>query len=184
VKTNKLIALAATGYSFLVKAASYLQSPVLLVIRLYWGWSFFQTGLGKLQNLERTTAYFRDDLNLPLPALNAAMAGTVECYGGMLLLVGLASRLTAIPLIVTMVVAYLTADIDVVKNIFSEPDKFTAADPFLFLLTAVLVLAFGPGVFSLDHLIGRKLRSLAGKAPGQAEADKPFAHGSARVIAH
>jgi putative oxidoreductase len=183
VKTNKLITLVATGYEFLVKVASYLQSPVLLVMRLYWGWSFFQTGLGKLQNLERTTDFFQS-LGLPMPGFNAVMAGTVECVGGLLLLVGLASRLTAIPLIITMVVAYLTADIDVVKNIFSEPDKFTAADPFLFLLTAVLVLAFGPGVFSLDHLIGRKLRDIAGKATGNTEPDKPFVHGSARAIAH
>jgi putative oxidoreductase len=182
VKTNKLINLVATGYDFLVKAASYLQSPVLLVLRLYWGWSFFQTGLGKLQNLERTTDFFQS-LGLPLPGLNAAMAGSVECVGGLLLLAGLASRLTAIPLIVTMIVAYLTAEIDVVRNIFSEPDKFTGADPFLFLLTAVLILVFGPGVISLDRLIGPKLQSIAGKPASGTEPAKPFVHGGARVSA-
>jgi len=183
VKPNKLITLVASGYGFLVKAASYLQSPVLLVMRLYWGWSFFQTGLGKLQHLERTADFFQS-IGIPLPGLNAAMAGTVECVGGLLLLAGLASRLTAIPLIVTMIVAYLTDGIDTVKNIFSEPDKFTGADPFLFLLTAVLVLAFGPGAISLDRLIVRKLRSTAGKAAGETEPLKPIVHASARAIAH
>ena len=153
---TKLVVLARAGYELLVKSASYLPSPVLLIVRLYWGWSFFQTGFGKLQNLEKTTAFFTD-LGIPLPGVNAAMAGATECVGGLFLLAGLASRLTAIPLIVTMIVAYLTADIEVVKNIFSEPDKFLAADPFLFLLASVLVLAFGPGAFSLDWLIGRKL---------------------------
>jgi putative oxidoreductase len=166
VKANKLISLARAFHDFLVKAASYLQSPVLLVMRLYWGWSFYQTGLGKLRNLERTADYFHT-LGLPLPGFNAAMAGTVECVGGLLLAIGLASRLAAIPLIITMVVAYLTAEIDVVKNIFSEPDKFIAADPFLFLLTAVLVLAFGPGALSLDRLIALLLRRIAGKASGE-----------------
>jgi putative oxidoreductase len=84
------------------------------------------------------------------------MAATTECLGGLLLVAGLASRLTSIPLIVTMLVAYLTADSEAVRAIFSEPDKFTSAAPFLFLLASVIVLLFGPGAISLDHLIGKK----------------------------
>src|SRR4051794_25392872 len=118
MKSNKVLTLIATGYQLLIKAASSLQSPLLLVLRLYWGWSFFQTGLGKLQNLDRTTEFFQS-LGLPMPGLNAVMAGTTECVGGLLLLIGLASRLAAIPLIVTMVVAYLTSELETVKNIFS-----------------------------------------------------------------
>jgi putative oxidoreductase len=57
-----------------------------------------------------------------------------------------------------MTIAYLTAEIDKVKHIFSNPDKFVTADPFLFLLACVIVLVFGPGIFSLDWLIARKLR--------------------------
>lgn len=141
-----------TAYTTLVRGSSSLQSTVLLALRLYWGWSFFQTGKGKLMNLDQTTEFFTT-LHIPFPGLNAAFAGATECFGGLLLLLGLASRLTALPLIATMIVAYLTAEIEVVKNIFSDPDKFTAADPFLFLLTAVIVLVFGPGAFSLDRLI-------------------------------
>jgi len=44
-----------------------------------------------------------------------------------------------------MAVAYLTADFEAVSNIFSNPDKFVKADPFPFLLTALIVLVFGPG---------------------------------------
>ena len=54
--------------------ASFLQSPLLLVIRLYWGWSFAQTGWGKLTHLERTAGFF-ESLNIPAPKLNAIMAG-------------------------------------------------------------------------------------------------------------
>jgi putative oxidoreductase len=156
MKTNSLIQLAPKAYVLLIKITSSLQSPVLLVIRLYWGWSFFQTGKGKLSDLSKVTAFFTD-LGIPFPSFNALLAGTTECVGGLLLLVGLASRLTAIPLITTMVVAYITADSEALKSIFSDPDKFLGADPFLFLFASVLVLAFGPGAFSLDYLIGRKL---------------------------
>jgi hypothetical protein len=45
-----------------------------------------------------------------------------------------------------------------VSNIFSDPDKFVKADPFPFLLTALIVLVFGPGLFSIDALMKQILR--------------------------
>jgi putative oxidoreductase len=132
-----------------------MQPVVLLVIRGWWGWSFFLTGKGKLMNLERTTAFFTE-LNLPLPKINAIMAGSTECVGGLLLLAGLGSRLVSVPLIFTMLVAYGTAHREELGKIFSEPEKFTEAAPFLFLLASVIVFSFGPGRLSLDALLGKK----------------------------
>ena len=48
-----------------------------------------------------------------------------------------------------MTVAYLAADFEAVSNIFSDPDKFVKADPFPFLLTALIVLVFGSGLFRI-----------------------------------
>lgn len=141
--------------AILVKVATFLQDPLLLAIRLYWGWQFFQTGKGKLMNLDNTTGFFID-LGIPFPRLSAILAGSTECFGGLLLLVGLASRLTAVPLIFTMIVAYLTADHDKVMGIFDDPDAFVTAAPFLFLLAALIVFTFGPGRFSVDARIGRQ----------------------------
>jgi putative oxidoreductase len=152
--TNKCGKLA-NAYSLWVKAISCLQSPLLLVIRLYWGWSFFQTGKGKLMNLDRTTGFFWS-LHIPHPHVNAIMAGSTECFGGLFLLLGLGSRVLTIPLIFTMCIAYATAESDALHAIFSDPDKFVSAAPFEFMLTAIIVLVFGPGVFSLDWLIAKK----------------------------
>ncbi len=135
--------------------ASGLQSPLLLVIRLYWGLSFVQTGWGKLTHLDKTAAFFTD-LGLPLPKLNAIAAGSTECLGGLLLALGLFARPAAVPLIFTMLVAYATADSEALHAIFGDPDKFVTAAPFLFLLAALVVLAFGPGRLSLDALRARK----------------------------
>ena len=135
--------------------AAYLQSPLLLVIRLYWGISFAQTGWGKLMNLDRTTEFFTS-LHLPMPRLNAIAAGSTECFGGILLTLGLFARPAAVPLIFCMLVAYATADREALLGIFSAPDKFLGADPFLFLFAAVIVLAFGPGRLSLDALLFKK----------------------------
>ena len=165
VNSQTLLTRADMAHAFLVKFGTMLQSPLLLVMRLWWGWSFFQTGLGKLKNHADTADFFQT-LGIPLPGLNAWVAGGVECVGGLFLLAGFASRLTAIPLSVTMVVAYLTADNEALKNIFSDTDKFTSATPFLFLLTAVLVLAFGPGAFSVDRLLARKFSRMPVNAKG------------------
>src|SRR5580658_10282279 len=132
------------SYRLLIKAGELLQSPLLLAIRLYWGWQFFLTGKGKLMNLDRTTEFFQS-LHIPLPHLNAWVVGLSECVGGLLLLSGLGARLVGAVLAFDMIVAYLTADIDKVKHIFDDPDKFVGADPFLFMLASVIVFAFGPG---------------------------------------
>ena len=153
---STLRSLIESRYTLLTKYAGYLQAPILTVLRVYWGWQFFQTGLGKLGNLGRTAEFF-GSLGIPFPTLNALMAGATECGGGLLLAVGFASRLVSIPLIATMIVAYITAERETVLHLFSNPDKFTAADPFLFLLVALLVLAFGPGPISIDNVIRRKL---------------------------
>jgi putative oxidoreductase len=146
----------ARYFRWFVPPASFLQSLFLLLIRLYWGWGFFLTGKGKLMDLERPTAYFQS-LGIPLPHAQAILAGATECFGGLLLLAGFCSRLISIPLTILLTVAYLTADLDKVKTIFSDPDKFLTADEFLFLFVVVLVLAFGPGKFSVDWVIKHKV---------------------------
>jgi putative oxidoreductase len=81
------------------------------------------------------------------------LAGGTECVGGGLLLLGLGSRFASPALIFVMLTAYATADWEVLRGIFSDPDKFLGADPFLFLAASILVFVFGPGRFALDALI-------------------------------
>lgn len=141
--------------TILAKLGSWLQSPLLFLIRLWWGWSFAQTGWGKLMNLEKTTNFFAS-LNLPAPKLNAIAAGTTECVGGVLLLLGLFSRVVSPALIFVMLVAYVTGDREALGAIISDTDKFTSAAPFLFLFAALIVFAFGPGAWSIDALVRKK----------------------------
>lgn len=141
-----------SAYASLTRLLDSLRNLFLLAIRLYWGWQFFLAGKGKFGRIDQVTEFFQS-IHIPYPKFNAYLAGSAECFGGFFLLLGLASRMASIPLIITMVVAYLTAHLDAVKTIFSNPDTFLQEDPFLFLMAALIVLLFGPGVFSLDYLI-------------------------------
>lgn len=139
---------------------SSLQSSFLLFIRVYWGWQLAQSGWGKLHNLPKVTDFFAS-LNLPHPAQMAVFIACVEFFGGIFLALGLLSRLTALVLTVNMLMAYITADREALLSIFSNPDKFQAAGPFIFLFVALAVLVFGPGQFSLDTALSR----VAGPVP-------------------
>jgi len=159
-------------YRLLNRASSSLASPFLLAVRLYWGWQFMQTGWGKLTDIGKVIHFFTD-LGIPAPVLNAYFVSALEFGGGLLLLVGLGSRLIALPLVIDMVVAYITADREALFSIISDPDKFTAAAPFTFLVASLVVLIFGAGWFSFDALVAgrmkaRRMRPTAAEAPGSA----------------
>jgi putative oxidoreductase len=144
--------LAEKYYRLLIRASSSLQSPFLLAVRLYWGWQFMQTGWGKLSDINKVVGFFTD-LGIPAPALNAWFVSGLEFGGGLLLILGFGSRLIALPLAIDMIVAYIAADREALFSIISNPDKFTGAAPFTFLVASLIVLSLGPGKVSLDALL-------------------------------
>ncbi|MCS6884925.1 MAG: DoxX family protein [Acidobacteriota bacterium] len=144
-------------YDRYIQTLNKMQDLLLLAVRLYWGWQFFQTGKGKLLNIDRTAAFFAD-LGLVFPKANAILVGCVEAGCGLLLLLGLGARIFSAPLVATMFVAYLTAHMDVIRDkgqwiILNNPDAFVSAPPFLFLFASLIVLIFGPGKISLDNAV-------------------------------
>jgi len=124
-----------------------LDGVAPLVARLTLGVTFAGTGWGKLQHLDKVTAFFTD-LGLPAPQFQATLVGTTELVGGALLLAGFASRLASLPLLVTMVVAILTAKR---ADIAGVSDLFGLLEWTYLVLLAWLALS-GPGRFSLDGL--------------------------------
>ncbi|HEY1809917.1 MAG TPA: DoxX family protein [Acidobacteriaceae bacterium] len=132
-----------------------LASPFLLLVRVYWGWQFAQTGWGKLRHLGHVTQFF-SSLGIPLPGFNAAFVSGLEFVGGILLIAGLATRFTGLLLAVDMIVAYLTTDLAALASILSDPDKFYNDAAYTFLIASLIVLVFGAGRFSLDYLIWRR----------------------------
>ncbi len=170
MKTNPFVDRLRNAYAWLICGATWLKSPFLLVVRLYWGWQFFGTGTAKLGDVPAFVERFAG-WGVPFPHLNVILAGTAETVCGLLLLAGLASRLVALPLIFTMVVAYLTAEKEALQAVFSDSDKFVSATPFQFMFAALIVLIFGPGFFSVDALIGKFFaRKASETSPAGAQA--------------
>jgi putative oxidoreductase len=146
--------IVSRSYQLLTRAATTLQSPFLLAVRLYWGWQLMQSGWGKLHNISGVTEFFTS-LGLPAPHFTAIAISNLELFGGALVALGLGSRVIALVLTGNMFMAYVTADREALMSVFSDPGKFYNADPFTFLMASLLVLIFGAGSFSADRVIQR-----------------------------
>jgi putative oxidoreductase len=120
------------------------------LVRLTVGVVFIGTGWGKLHSLPQVTEFFAS-LHIPAPAFQARLAASTEFFGGILVLVGLGTRLASLPLAFTMVVAILTAkraDIDGVSALLGL-EEWSYLVMFLWLAVA------GAGALSLDALLAR-----------------------------
>lgn len=152
-----IVSLVVGRYRGFNSVMSRLQSPLLLAIRLYWGFQFAQDGWGKLTHVDKVTDFFTS-LNLPAPHLTALMVALVELIGGILFGLGIASRLTSLVLFVNMTMAYLSVPEDRVNfsHILSKPDDFYGATPYTYWFAALLILILGPGLFAVDTLLRRQ----------------------------
>lgn len=134
-----------------------LAGVFLLAVRIIWGWRFFQGGLGKFQNYDKTAEFFTS-LNLPWAKLQVCLVGTIEMFGGLLLLLGLGSRIVPFPLIVVMIGAYYTAHNQELTNLINDFDSFASAPPFLFLMASLIVWFFGSGKYSFDAIFCKRCK--------------------------
>jgi putative oxidoreductase len=132
--------------------------------RLAVGVVFLQTGWGKLHDLEKVRNFFTT-LHIPAPGFQATLVACTEFVGGLMVLVGLGTRVAAAPLAFTMVVAILTAKRGDIGG-FSDLVGFAE---FSYLAMFVWLAVAGPGPISLDNLIDRLL-SRKRAAPGAGAA--------------
>jgi putative oxidoreductase len=153
---NKKLNTCAHIYNFFLKIGSNLQSIFLLFMRITWGHQFFITGRGKLHNIDHVTQFFTS-LNIPYPEFSAYLVGFCEMIGGICLMLGFASRIITIPLLIIMFTAVSTAHIHIIRDslFIIDPHAFVRQTPYPYLITSLLVFLFGPGRISIDAWIKR-----------------------------
>ncbi len=153
-----MISILISAYRTAVALLDRLQSPLLLAIRLYWGFQFMQDGWGKLHHLDKVSSFFAT-LNLPAPGATALAVALVELIGGALFFAGIASRLVSLVLFLNMTMAYLSVPDDRINflHFFSNPSDFYGATPYTYWFAALLIFILGPGAIAVDTLISRRL---------------------------
>ena len=124
-----------------------------LLLRLVFGWFWLETGWAKLHNLDFFSQRFVE-WGIPFPMFSATLSGATDLVGGALLILGLGTRLVAIPMIVNMLVALA----GVVLPTISTFNEFVELDEVLYVAVLFWLLMAGPGKASLDHLLARRFR--------------------------
>ena len=123
----------------------------LLILRVFTGALLIHHGYEKLANIENFADAFVRPLHLPFPILLSYVAAFSEVIGSWLLITGLLTRMGALAVAGTISVAIYHAIVTAGFNIYLLELLG------LYFAAAVAVLACGPGVFSIDELITRRL---------------------------
>ena len=130
------------------RVAKHLAGWAPLFARIVVGWVFLWSGWGKLHNLPAIIDNFAG-WHIPAPHILAPFVSGVEFFGGLCLLLGLLTRISAGALGVTMIVAIISAkwsDVDSLETLLGFDETEYLA---LFLWLAIA----GAGRFSIDRLL-------------------------------
>ena len=124
-----------------------------LLARITVGWVFLWSGWGKLQSLPAITENFIT-WGIPFPHILTPFVSGLELVGGILLLLGLMTRISAGALAMTMIVAIRSAKWDQVDSL----EALFGFEEATYLALFTWLAIAGPGTLSLDRLIGRRSR--------------------------
>ena len=145
----------------------------LLLLRVFTGALLIHHGYAQLANIANFADAFVRPLHLPFPILLSYVAAFSEVIGSWLLITGLLTRMGALAVAGTISVAIYHAIVTAGFNIYLLELLG------LYFAAAVAVLACGPGVFSIDELIARRLEP---DMQFSAAEDTDFAAGEAAVL--
>ncbi|MES2257286.1 MAG: DoxX family protein [Pseudomonadota bacterium] len=133
--------------------ADWGGSCASLALRCYVGWQFMKAGLVKIGDWDSTLALFHDEYHVPIlpPELAAYMGAAGELTFPLLLFIGLLSRPAALGLFFVNAMALISY-----PQLFAFECPAAVNDHLFWGAMLLVLLAFGPGRFSLDAVIARK----------------------------
>jgi putative oxidoreductase len=133
------------------RVASHLQPLAPLFARIVVGYVFLLSGWGKLNNLPAVTENFVG-WHIPAAQILAPFVSGVEFFGGLFLLIGFLTRISAGALGVTMIVAIVSAKLDQVDSL----EALLGFDETEYLALFLWLAIAGAGTLSVDYWITRK----------------------------
>lgn len=145
------LSIAATA-SRLLQKLDAIEWLGPLTMRLVFGYFWLETGIGKVHNLDGFIQRFIG-WGIPFPAFSATLSAWTELIGGLLIMLGLFTRLVCIPMIINMFVAVTL----VVSSNLMGLDDYVEADEVVYSLIFFWLLIAGPGKASLDTWLARAL---------------------------
>jgi len=149
------------------RALATRAPAAVILVRLLVGWVFLSEGIGKfLYPAEQAAGRFEKIPAIPAPHVMGPFVGGVEVIFGTLILLGLCTRLAAIPLLINISVAILTTKIPLLMGHSYGMPKIAhynlwgmlheARTDLSMWLGLVYLLIVGGGAWSLDAVLMRQ----------------------------
>jgi len=154
-----MLACGQTGAFVIRKTLSAGAPPSVILVRILAGAVFFSEGLQKFVFPDALGVGRFAQIGIPAPTFTAPFVGMVETLFGALLILGLLTRLSAIPLLIDISVAILTTKIPMLFAKGFWPAAHEARTDFCMLLGLMFILIMGPGPISIDRLLVRKIHA-------------------------
>ena len=136
------------------RVAQHLQWLGPLFARIVVGWEFLWTGWGKLTHLPLVTENFVG-WGIPFPEVLAPFVSGVEFFGGIFLLLGLLTRISAGALGVVMIVAVRSAQWDEIDSL----QTLVGFDEVIYLAIFLWLAIAGPGPIAIDRLLQKRWKA-------------------------
>jgi putative oxidoreductase len=131
---------------------------VVSVIRLMVGGVFLSEGIQKFLFAEALGVGRFTKIGIPAPEFLAPFVGVVEIGCGLLVIIGLVTRLATVPLLIDIVVAIATTKVPMLLKAGFWAAAHEARTDYCMLLGLIFLLVVGGGSWSLDARLGRRTR--------------------------
>jgi putative oxidoreductase len=133
---------------------THLVDPFAFATRLYVAWQFLKSGFLKVSDWETTLFLFQDEYHVPLlpPGVAAVLGTTGELLFPILVALGLFGRLGALGLSAVNVMAVVSY----AHVLFGEGMEAALGQHVLWGFMLAMLAVYGPGRWSVDHLLGRR----------------------------
>jgi putative oxidoreductase len=122
-----------------------------LLLRLVFGGLFIYIGYGKIEHYDQYLPMFKDYTGLGIK-MSYNLVIFAEFFCGILVTIGLFTRLAVIPILITMIVVIFVALKDKGFN-----DKQL---PFLYLILSLVIFVLGSGKYSVDALLFKRKKKI------------------------
>jgi putative oxidoreductase len=148
------LATLARPYAALVRALDLLANLFALYLRVWVSWVFLKSGMLKIESWDSTLSLFQDEYRVPLlpPALAAYIGTFGELFFPVLVILGLAGRLSAVGLFAVNAMAVISY----AHVLLAEGSEALARQHYLWGLALLVIVFYGPGALSVDKFLARR----------------------------
>jgi uncharacterized membrane protein YphA (DoxX/SURF4 family) len=153
--------MAKDGKNVIAKVLASNAPAAVVLVRLMVGAVFLSEGIQKFLFPAALGAGRFAKIGIPWPGFSAPFVGVFEIACGLLVLLGFATRLAAIPLIIDMLVAIATTKLPMLVKSGLWTAAHEARVDGSMLLGAIFLLIVGGGSWSLDAWLERRARGHA-----------------------